>query len=66
MVYSCLTVRLLAINITATFVHNEPTSLAVIQDLELPQALYDAVEANEHPSFDVRTRSELTDRVIKC
>jgi hypothetical protein len=42
-----------AINLTATFVHNEPTSLAVIQEMKLHESLYDAMEFNAKPSFDV-------------
>ncbi len=44
---------LLAINVTATFVHNEPTSLVVLQEMKLPQALYDALEKSTKPSFEV-------------
>ncbi|KAI5477219.1 E3 ubiquitin-protein ligase HUWE1 [Pseudohyphozyma bogoriensis] len=34
----------LAINITATFIHNEPTCLTTIQEAKIPEALYDAIE----------------------
>jgi len=42
-----------AINITATFVHNEPTSLPIIQEMKLPEAMYDALENNKYPSYEV-------------
>jgi E3 ubiquitin-protein ligase HUWE1 len=38
----------------ATFVHNEPTSLPVIQEAGLPQAFYHAVEAGLEPMIEVR------------
>lgn len=44
-------IHALAVNVTATFVHNEPTSLPVIQEHNLPQATYDAVM--QKPSFDL-------------
>ena len=46
-----------AINITATFVHNEPTCLATIQEAQVPDALYDAIEDSVPPSIDVRSLS---------
>lgn len=45
-----------AINITATFVHNEPTSLPIIQEMKLPEAMYDALENNKYPSYEVSFR----------
>jgi len=42
-----------AINILATFVHNEPTSLAVIQEAGVPEAFYRAVEAGLEPVIEV-------------
>ena len=42
-----------ALNIMATFVHNEPTSLSIIQEAKLPSKFYDAIEVNIEPSFDV-------------
>jgi E3 ubiquitin-protein ligase HUWE1 len=42
-----------AINIMATFVHNEPTSLAIIQEAALPEAFYKAIEAGLEPSIEV-------------
>jgi E3 ubiquitin-protein ligase HUWE1 len=37
----------------ATFVHNEPTSLGVLQEAQLPEAFYKAVESNIEPSIEV-------------
>jgi E3 ubiquitin-protein ligase HUWE1 len=45
--------RSLAINILATFVHNEPTSLTVIQETGVPEAFYRAVEAGLEPVIEV-------------
>ena len=41
-----------AINILATFVHNEPTSLTVIQEAGVPEAFYKAVEAGLEPVIE--------------
>jgi E3 ubiquitin-protein ligase HUWE1 len=41
----------------ATFVHNEPTSLGILQDLHLPQVLYHQLEQEIPPSFDVSRQS---------
>lgn len=43
-----------AINIMATFVHNEPTSLGIIQEAGLPESFYKAIEAGIEPSIEVR------------
>ncbi|KAI5477751.1 E3 ubiquitin-protein ligase HUWE1 [Pseudohyphozyma bogoriensis] len=43
----------LAINITATFIHNEPTCLTTIQEAKIPEALYDAIEDSIPVSIDV-------------
>lgn len=43
----------LSINIVATFVHNEPTCLATIQEANVPEALYDAIEGSIPASIDV-------------
>ncbi|TFK54241.1 hypothetical protein OE88DRAFT_1786570 [Heliocybe sulcata] len=43
----------IAINIMSTFVHNEPTSLAVIQEAGLPEAFYKAVDAGIEPIIEV-------------
>ena len=48
--------RLLAINILATFVHNEPTSLTVIQEAGVPETFYRAVEAGLEPVIEVCAR----------
>ncbi|PWN48958.1 DUF913-domain-containing protein [Violaceomyces palustris] len=42
-----------AINIMATFVHNEPTSLTTIQEHKLPEAFYAAVEDDIEANFEV-------------
>ncbi|KAG6874485.1 hypothetical protein C0995_010395 [Termitomyces sp. Mi166 len=47
------TILPLAINIMATFVHNEPTSLPIIQEAGLPETFYEAVEAGLEPSIEV-------------
>jgi E3 ubiquitin-protein ligase HUWE1 len=49
----------ITINITATFIHNEPTSLSIIQEMKLPEAIYDALENNNNPSYEVG-------RIIYC
>lgn len=38
----------------ATFVHNEPTSLGIIQEAGLPEAFYKAIEAGVEPSIEVK------------
>lgn len=43
-----------AINTMATFVHNEPTSLAILQEMQLPQTLYAQLEKEVPSSSDVR------------
>ncbi|KAF9447492.1 hypothetical protein P691DRAFT_776106 [Macrolepiota fuliginosa MF-IS2] len=43
----------LAINIMATFVHNEPTSLGIIQEAGLPESFYRAIETGIEPSIEV-------------
>ncbi|ODN73426.1 hypothetical protein L202_07951 [Cryptococcus amylolentus CBS 6039] len=43
----------LAINTMATFVHNEPTSLSILQEMQLPQTLYDELENDIPPSSEV-------------
>jgi len=37
----------------ATFVHNEPTSLTIIQEIGLPETFYKVVESGVEPSFEV-------------
>ncbi|KAI6046227.1 hypothetical protein EDC04DRAFT_2888377 [Pisolithus marmoratus] len=43
----------LAMNIMATFVHNEPTSLPTIQEAGLPQVFYQAIETGLEPFIEV-------------
>jgi E3 ubiquitin-protein ligase HUWE1 len=38
----------------ATFVHNEPTSLPIIQEAGLPEAFYKAIEAGLEPVIEVK------------
>ncbi|KAL7424430.1 E3 ubiquitin-protein ligase tom1 [Cryptotrichosporon argae] len=42
-----------AIHNMSTIVHNEPTSLSILQELQLPQALYAQLEKQTPTSFDV-------------
>jgi Domain of Unknown Function (DUF913) len=46
-----------AINIMATFIHNEPTSLGVIQEAGLPEAFYKAIESGLEPAIEVISSS---------
>lgn len=46
-----------AINIMATFVHNEPTSLVIIQEAGLPEAFFNSIEMGLEPSIEVRLRN---------
>lgn len=39
----------------ATFVHNEPTSLGIIQEAGLPEAFYKAIEIGLEPAIEVRS-----------
>ncbi|KAG1732222.1 uncharacterized protein EDB91DRAFT_677858 [Suillus paluster] len=43
----------LAMNIMATFIHNEPTSLPTIQEAGLPQVFYKVIEAGLEPVIEV-------------
>ncbi|KZT26754.1 hypothetical protein NEOLEDRAFT_1062431 [Neolentinus lepideus HHB14362 ss-1] len=43
----------ISINIMSTFVHNEPTSLTVIQEAGLPETFYKAVESGIEPVIEV-------------
>ncbi|KAI3618920.1 ubiquitin-protein ligase [Moniliophthora roreri] len=43
----------IAINIMATFVHNEPTSLTVIQEAGLPETFYKSLELGLEPAIEV-------------
>ncbi|TIC61802.1 hypothetical protein E3Q03_02533 [Wallemia mellicola] len=42
-----------ALNIMATFVHNEPTSLSIIQEAKLPGKFYEAIEDHIEPNIDI-------------
>lgn len=42
-----------AINIMATFIHNEPTSLPILQENQLPQTFLDSMSRSIPPSMDV-------------
>lgn len=44
-----------ALNIMATFVHNEPTSLSIIQEAQLPAKFYNSVEEYIEPHIDILT-----------
>jgi len=37
----------------STFVHNEPTSLAIIQEAGLPEVFYRAIEHGIEPAIEV-------------
>jgi E3 ubiquitin-protein ligase HUWE1 len=39
----------------STFVHNEPTSLTIIQENNLPETFYNAIEAGIEPAIEVRS-----------
>jgi E3 ubiquitin-protein ligase HUWE1 len=43
----------LAINIMATIVHNEPTSLGILQEAQLPQTLYEVLDEKMPDAFEV-------------
>ncbi|KAL0569802.1 E3 ubiquitin-protein ligase tom1 [Marasmius crinis-equi] len=43
----------IAINIMSTFVHNEPTSLTVIQEAGLPETFYKSLELGLEPAIEV-------------
>ncbi|KAF7308833.1 hypothetical protein MKEN_01083200 [Mycena kentingensis (nom. inval.)] len=47
------TVVPLAINIVATFIHNEPTSLAIIQEAGLLEVFFKTIEVGLEPSIEV-------------
>lgn len=44
----------------ATFVHNEPSSLAVVQEAGLPEVFYEAIEAGLEPAIEVMLHSILS------
>lgn len=45
----------LALNIMASFIHNEPTSLSILQEQGLPEAFYASIsdEVDLEPAFDI-------------
>lgn len=43
----------IAINVMASFINNEPTSLSILQELKLPQTLYEQLEKSIPVSADV-------------
>lgn len=43
----------LSINIMATFIHNEPTALTIIQELKLPETFFDLVECDIESNYEV-------------
>ncbi|KAF9268895.1 hypothetical protein L218DRAFT_977318 [Marasmius fiardii PR-910] len=43
----------IAINIMSTFVHNEPTSLTVIQEAGMPETFYKSLELGLEPAIEV-------------
>ncbi|KAG9077088.1 hypothetical protein FS749_011058, partial [Ceratobasidium sp. UAMH 11750] len=45
----------IAINIMAMFVHNEPTSLAILQEAHVPDVFYGAIESGIEPAIEVIT-----------
>lgn len=36
------------------FVHNEPTSLSILQEAQIPETFYDAIENGIEPALEVR------------
>ncbi|KAF1799301.1 hypothetical protein FB192DRAFT_1285399, partial [Mucor lusitanicus] len=43
----------LVINVATTFIHNEPTSLSVLQELGLPQTFLKTFKTYDQPNFEV-------------
>ncbi|CAO3595638.1 unnamed protein product [Absidia cylindrospora] len=43
----------LATNVTSTFIHNEPTSLAILQEQKLPQSFLQTISRYENPNGEV-------------
>lgn len=43
----------LAINVVTTFIHNEPTSLSVLQEIKLPQTFLKTFESYDQPNSEV-------------
>jgi len=53
-VFGCQ-IHSLAINMMSTLIHSEPTSLVILQEAGLPEALYNAIDSGIEPAFDVIT-----------
>ncbi|KAI7908284.1 uncharacterized protein BX663DRAFT_482482 [Cokeromyces recurvatus] len=51
------TILALAINIIATFIHNEPTSLSILQEAQLPQSFLNTISTYDIPSNEVMLAS---------
>ncbi|KAI8340111.1 hypothetical protein BC941DRAFT_468384 [Chlamydoabsidia padenii] len=47
------TVFALATNVTSLFIHNEPTSLAILQEQKLPQTFLKSISSYENPNGEV-------------
>ncbi|KAG8921405.1 hypothetical protein FRC01_000265 [Tulasnella sp. 417] len=45
----------IAINLMSIFVHNEPTSLSILQEAHIPETFYDAIENGIEPALEVIT-----------
>ena len=43
----------------ATFVHNEPTSLVIIQEAGLPEVFYSAIEVGLEPAIEACASSKI-------
>jgi E3 ubiquitin-protein ligase HUWE1 len=50
----------------ATFVHNEPTSLTIIQEIGLPEAFYKVVESGVEPAFEVHDNYFYAIAMLNC
>lgn len=53
----------------STFVHNEPTSLAIIQEAGLPEFFYKAIEYGIEPAIEVgatRINSAIYNTILCC
>lgn len=47
----------LVVNVATTFIHNEPTSLSVLQEIQLPQVFLSVFSTYEHPLCEVLVAS---------
>jgi E3 ubiquitin-protein ligase HUWE1 len=48
-----ITVLPLAFNVMATFIHNEPTSLHIIQEIGIAESFYSCIETGLDPSIEI-------------